>query len=468
MKRMRTRFAPSPTGELHIGNARTALFAYLYAKKYNGTFILRLEDTDTQRSRPEFSDAIVKDIKWLGMMWDEGPFRQSERMQIYEEYLNILIAKDLVYECFCRPEELEEMRRLALKSGRPPVYDGRCRDLSRRERERLRSDGRIFTYRFRFSQFEPIEFDDIIRKKVIFHPQIMGDPILVRADGLPAYNFACTIDDMLMGITTVIRGEDLLDQTPRQIAILKSLGAEIPKYAHLPLIFGRGKKPLSKRDGATSVAEFREQGYLPIALLNYLYLLGYSPNTDRRLLSILEMEEMFELERVSPSPAIFDIQKLRYINREAIRRSEPEQLVELFRRSLPGKEDMIDEDFIRVFKEEIFTLSDLKDQSSYIFSEGFKPDEFADRLRSYKYYSDKELAVEVLNTFMNSLHNGKGFREEPLRRLVESRHLRPIVAFMIPRIALTGRESGPAIADIVKILGDTEIKKRINSVLNFL
>lgn len=468
MKRIRTRFAPSPTGELHIGNARTALFTYLYAKKHNGTFILRLEDTDTQRSRPEFSDAIIDDIKWLGIMWDEGPFRQSERLQIYREYLNILIAKDLVYECFCRPEELEERRRLALKSGRPPVYDGRCRDLSQRERERLRSEGRAFTYRFKFSQFEPIEFDDIIRKKVIFHPQIMGDPILVRADGLPTYNFACTIDDMVMGITTIIRGEDLLDQTPRQIAILKSLGAEIPEYAHLPLIFGKSKKPLSKRDGATSVAEFREQGYLSIALLNYLYLLGYSPNTDRTLLSILEMEEMFEIERVSLSPAIFDIQKLRYINREAIRRSKPEQLLELFKSSLPNKDDMINEDFVRVFKEEIFTLAELRDQSTYIFSDGFEPDKFVDRLRSYKYYPNKELAVEVLNTFLNSLHNGKEFREEPLRRLIESRQIKPIVAFMIPRIALTGRESGPAIADIVKILGAAEIKKRITSVLNFL
>ncbi|MCX7959758.1 MAG: glutamate--tRNA ligase family protein, partial [Deltaproteobacteria bacterium] len=202
---VKTRFAPSPTGELHIGNARTALFAYLYAKKNNGKFILRLEDTDTERSRPEYSDAIIEDMKWLGLSFDEGPFRQSERFQIYREHLEYLIGKNLVYECFCTPPELEERRKIALKSGKPPVYDGRCSLLSEEDKKRLKSQNKAFTYRFRFSSFDIIEFEDAVRKKVQFNPGIMGDPIIIRADGVPAYNFACTIDDMLMGVTDVIR-----------------------------------------------------------------------------------------------------------------------------------------------------------------------------------------------------------------------------------------------------------------------
>ncbi len=468
MKSVRTRFAPSPTGELHIGNARTALFAYLYAKKNGGKFILRLEDTDTERSRPEFSDAIIDDMKWMGLLWDEGPFKQSERMNIYKEYLNRLRGKNLVYECFCTPEELEERRKIALKSGRPPVYDGRCGNLSEKERERLISEGKKYTYRFRFSQFEPIEFNDIIRKKVTFNPKIMGDPILIRADGVPAYNFACTIDDMLMGITSVIRGEDLLDQTPRQIALLKTFGADIPEYAHLPLIFGKGKKPLSKRDGATSVAEFRAQGYLPIALLNYLYLLGYAPNTDKKVLSLSEMTELFDLERVSSSPAIFDIQRLKFINRETIRITCPDELKGFFIDRLNRRSDLISDEFVRVFKEEIFTLSELEEASDYFFSEGFKPEEFVNKIKAYKQYPGQMITTEILHTFIGSISEDGNFTEEPLRKFIENRGIKPIIVFMIPRIALTGRDKGPAIKDIVKILGYNEVNRRVEAILKLL
>jgi len=467
MSKVRTRFAPSPTGELHIGNARTALFAFLYAKKSGGTFILRLEDTDAERSKPEYCDAILEDMKWLGLGYDEGPYKQSERMGIYREYLERLIEKDLVYECFCTPQELEERRRIALKSGKPPVYDGRCGRLSREERERLKREGRPFAYRFRFSTFDTIEFEDVVRKRVVFNPAIMGDPILVRADGVPAYNFACTIDDMLMGITDVIRGEDLLDQTPRQIALLKTFGADIPRYAHLPLIFGRGKKPLSKRDGATSVGEFKNQGFLPVALLNYLYRLGFSPETDREVLSLDEMIDLFNLEKVSSAPAVFDIQKLRHINREAVRIAEISDLLDLFRSFMGDKRGAVNEDFVRVFKEEVSTLSELLEVSRFLFDEYFEPDRIAGIMRGYKNYCGDEMAREILDLFVHSCKSGR-FDEEPLRRYIDEKKIKPVVAFMIPRIVLTGSEKGPSLSDIVLLLGYERVKSRIDSVLKVL
>lgn len=461
---IRTRFAPSPTGELHIGNARTALFAYLFARKHNGKFILRLEDTDTERSKPEYSDAIIDDMSWMNLIYDEGPYKQSERMHIYKEYLNKLIEKGLVYECFCTPQELEERRKIALKSGKPPVYDGRCARLSEEEKNSLKSQGKAFTYRFRFSQFDIIKFEDVVRKEVTFNPSIMGDPIIVRADGVPAYNFACTIDDMLMGVTDVIRGEDLLDQTPRQIALLKTFGADIPRYAHLPLIFGKGKKPLSKRDGATSVSEFRAQGYLPNALLNYLYRLGYSPDTDKQILTFDEMAELFELERVSSSPAIFDIQKLKFINREAIRNSNEEALILRFKEFMGNHSERVDSEFVRVFKEEIFTLSELKESSAFLFDEDYNVEEVINQIANHKLFCGSKMLIEILNIFINSIKD-KDFNEEPLRRYIEERNIKPIVVFMIPRMAITGREKGPALKDIVTLLGFERIKFRIEKII---
>ncbi|MCX7943103.1 MAG: glutamate--tRNA ligase [Deltaproteobacteria bacterium] len=460
---VRTRFAPSPTGELHIGNARTALFAYLYARKNGGRFILRLEDTDVGRSKPEYSDAIIEDLKWLHIDYDEGPYKQSERLQIYKEYLNKLVEMDLVYECFCSPTELEERRKIALKSGKPPVYDGRCAQLTEEKKNSLKSSGKGFTYRFKFSKFDIIEFEDVIRKKVVFNPKIMGDPILVRADGVPAYNFACTIDDMLMGITDVIRGEDLLDQTPRQIAILKAFNAPIPRYAHLPLIMGRGKKPLSKRDGSTSVLEFKQQGFLAEALVNYLYRLGFSPPTEKQILTIDEMIEYFELERVSPSPAVFDLSKLRFINREVIRLKDEGQLLNMFRMFLNGDSKEIDDRFVKVFKDEIFTLSELRDASSFIFDDGFNPNYTAEIMKKSKFYLDRILTLEILNVFVSSLCED-GFDEMNIRKFIEAKGLKPLSVFMLIRLALSAREKGPSLADIVRLLGAERVKKRIELI----
>ncbi len=467
MKTVRTRFAPSPTGELHIGNARTALFAFLYARKMGGRFILRLEDTDVERSRPEYSDSIIEDMAWLGLTYDEGPFKQSERMNIYREYLEKLIEKGLVYECFCTPQELDERRKIALKSGRPPVYDGRCASLSKEDKSRFISEGKPYTYRFRFSTFDIIEFEDVVRKKVTFNPKIMGDPIIVRADGIPAYNFACTIDDMLMGITDVIRGEDLLDQTPRQIALIKTFGSDIPRYAHLPLIMGKGKKPLSKRDGATSVLEFRKEGFLSISLLNYLLRLGFSPQSEKELLGLEEMIELFDLERVSSSPAIFDIQKLKSINREAIRNADNDSLFPVFRQFMAEKGEMVDNDFVRVFKDEIFTLSEIKDVSEFLFDDNFKPDIAADIIKKSKFYIDRESAVEILSLFKGSI-NENGFDEEPVRKYIDMKGIKPIAVFMLFRIAISGHEKGPALSDLVRLLGKKRTIRRIETVIDCL
>ncbi len=464
---VKTRFAPSPTGEMHIGNARTALFSYLYAKKCGGRFILRLEDTDTERSRPEYSEAIIEDMKWLNLGYDEGPYKQSERMGIYREYLDKLIGMNLVYECFCTPSELEERRKIALKSGKPPVYDGRCALLSEEEKRRLKSEGKPYTYRFRFSTFDIIEFEDAVRKKVVFNPRIMGDPIIVRADGVPAYNFACTVDDMLMGITYVIRGEDLLDQTPRQIALLRTFGAEVPRYAHLPLIVGSGKKPLSKRDGATSVVEFREQGFLPESLLNYLFRLGFSPLTDKQILSLDEMAEMFEIERVSPSPAVFDFSKLRFLNREVLRNLDESRLLELFGKSMDKRGQSVNRDFVKVFKEEVFTVSEIRDASAFLFDDVFNPKEASEKIRKSKFFTSTAETDRIFRIFTESL-NESGFDEAPLRKYIEQTGVKPLSVFMLIRLALSGREKGPSLSDIVRLLGRDKVRKRIESVLGYL
>lgn len=464
---IRTRFAPSPTGEMHIGNARTALFSYLFARKNNGRFILRIEDTDIERSKPEYSDAIIEDMRWLGIIYDEGPYKQSERLSIYKEYLNKLIEKGLVYECFCTPTELEERRKIALKSGRPPVYDGRCSLLSDVEKKRMISEGKSFTYRFRFSSFDIIEFEDVVRKKVVFNPKIMGDFILVRADGVPAYNFACTIDDMLMGITNVIRGEDLLDQTPRQIAILKSFGADIPRYAHLPLIFGSGKKPLSKRDGATSVHEFRGEGFLPEALLNYLYRLGYSPPTEKQILTLDEMVDLFDIEKVSPSPAVFDYSKLRFLNRETIRGKDDQYLMNAFSVFMGDKGKYVTKEFVQVFKEEISTLSEVKSASSFLFDDEFIPRKTIETIKNSKFYVDVETTIEILRIFRESI-TSDGFDETPLRDYISRKGVKPLSVFMLIRLALTSRDKGPTLVDIVKLLGAERTKLRIDSVIRHL
>jgi nondiscriminating glutamyl-tRNA synthetase len=334
---MRVRFAPSPTGQLHVGNARTALFNWLLARGAGGTFILRIEDTDVERSTRESEAAIERDLRWLGLDWDEGPdiggahgpYRQSERLHLYQSYATELLSAGAAYYCFCSTAQLDAERQEALANGRPARYAGTCRKLSRGQAEARIADGERPAIRFRVPEERDVVFTDAVRGDVRFQTDVIGDPVIVRADGTPAYNFAVVVDDALMEVTHVVRGEDHISNTPRQILLYEALGFTPPTFAHLSLVMGPDHSPLSKRHGATSVAEFRGKGYLPEALVNYLALIGWSPGGGDELLPIDELSRRFSLEAVGHSAGVFDEEKLAWANRHYLKMADPVRLAEL-------------------------------------------------------------------------------------------------------------------------------------------
>ena len=331
---MRVRFAPSPTGQLHVGNARTALFNWLLAHGKDGTFVLRIEDTDAERSTRESEVSILEDLRWLGLDWDEGPdvdgqhgpYRQSERLHLYASYANELIGSDHAYYCFCSPARLEGDRQADQAAGRPPKYHGTCRSLSHEEARARIEAGERPVVRFKVPENVEVTFHDIVRGDVTFNSEVIGDPVIVRSAGRPAYNFAVVIDDALMEITHVIRGEDHISNTPRQVLIYQALGFTPPQFAHLSLVMGPDHTPLSKRHGATSVSEFRTRGYLPEAVVNYLALIGWSPGGDEELLPMEELARRFALEDVGHSAGVFDIEKLAWMNRHYMKAAAPTRL----------------------------------------------------------------------------------------------------------------------------------------------
>jgi nondiscriminating glutamyl-tRNA synthetase len=334
----RVRFAPSPTGELHVGNARTALFNWLFARHYEGTFILRIEDTDRERTSKRFEDAIIDDLKWLSIDWDEGPekdgafgpYHQFDRLDIYRDYLQELIAKERVYPCYCTDEELEEERANLIAMRRMPRYMGKCRNLSATRRKEFEEKGRKPAYRFNAGK-EIIEFKDLIRGNMRFDSETIGDFIIVRSNGIPAYNFAVVIDDHLMKVSHVIRGEDHLSNTALQMLLYRALEYTPPRFAHHSLILGKDRSKLSKRHGSVTVREFREKGFLPEAFLNYMSLLGSSFGGGKEVCPMEEIIRDFTLERAGKSGAIFDEHKLQWLNGIYIRNYKPEKLMELLK-----------------------------------------------------------------------------------------------------------------------------------------
>jgi glutamyl-tRNA synthetase/nondiscriminating glutamyl-tRNA synthetase len=334
---MRVRFAPSPTGQLHVGNARTALFNWLLARGHGGTFVLRIEDTDAERSTVESEASIFDDLRWMGLTWDEGPdvggphgpYRQSERLGTYRAHAERLLADGHAYYCFCTEEQLEADRASALAAGQPPKYVGRCRALDPSESARRVEAGASAVVRFTVPGGRDVSFNDVVRGTVTFNTDIIGDPVLVRSDGIPAYNFAVVVDDALMEITHVVRGEDHVSNTPRQVLLYEAFGYRVPVFAHLSLVLGPDHSPLSKRHGATSVAEFRQKGYLPEALVNYLALIGWSPGADDELLPAAELARRFRLEDVGHSAGVFDEAKLAWVDRHYLKSAEPARLARL-------------------------------------------------------------------------------------------------------------------------------------------
>ena len=356
-EKVRVRFAPSPTGLLHVGNARTALYNWLFARRHGGAFILRIEDTDLERSQPRYEHQLIEDLHWLGLDWDEGPegtarthslwgdehgkygpYRQSERLKIYARHTERLLKEGKAYPCFCKPEELEAERKSAAAEHRPQAYSGKCRYLSQEQVDEKLRAGKPFAVRLKIED-HPLTFHDLVRGEVKFEAEAVSDPVLVRSahggaaglsEGVPVYNYVVTVDDALMEITHVIRGDDHISNTPKQVAIYEALGWRVPEFAHLSTILGADRERLSKRHGATSISTFREMGYLPEALVNYLALLGWGAEDGKtETFTLEELKEAFSLERVTPSPAVFDFDKLNWLNRHYLKQAAPDRLAAL-------------------------------------------------------------------------------------------------------------------------------------------
>src|SRR4051794_4286685 len=386
---VRVRFAPAPSGFLHVGGARTALFNWLFARHHGGVFVLRVEDTDADRVTDEAMHVLERSLSWMGLEWDEGPgvggprgpYRQTERFDVYREAADKLVEGGNAYRCYCTPEELEERRKQAMAQGRAPGYDGRCRRLTDAERKAFEDEARTWALRFAIPEGRDVDYDDIVKGPMHFANDALRDFVIVRSDGSPTYLLASGVDDLRMGMTHVIRGEDLLPSTPRQMLMFEALGEGAPQYAHLPLILGPDRAKLSKRHGAVAVEWFREHGYLPEALVNYLALLGWSPGHNEEILPRDELIQRFDLDGVSHHPAIFDVEKLTWMNGQYIRALPTEELAARLPQVLADQGITADVDTIRAaapfVRERIRTLTEAAGMLRFAFVDDVTPDEKA-------------------------------------------------------------------------------------------
>lgn len=459
----RARFAPSPTGALHVGGARTALFNWLFARNTGGVFILRFEDTDLERSSVESETGLLHDLAWLGLDWDEGPdvcgpyapYRQSERLEAYRYVAERLEKEGRAYRCYCTDEEVRGRRDKAIEEGRPAVYDGRCRRLSGEECKRLEVEGRKPSLRF-VADYEEIVHTDLVRGDVRFKTGMVGDFVLVRSDGMPTYNFACVVDDSTMAVTHVIRGEEHLPNTLRQLLLYRGLGLHPPEFAHLPLVLGPDRTKLSKRHGATSVGEMRRIGYPAEALVNYLALLGWSPGDDTEIMSRDELVRRFSLERVSASPSIFDANKLEWISSHHMKNLPPEELLNGIRPFLDeagvgGGDRHFLMKAVSSLKVAAKKYSDLAMKVAIFLEDPGAPEEaLLEKMKSESGRKAISLFGEAVSGMGSPTREGV---KQALADLLETSGLKKGEVFLPIRIALTGRRSGPEIPIIVEILG---------------
>jgi len=483
LKNIRVRFAPSPTGHLHIGASRTVLFNWLFARSQNGVFILRIEDTDRSRSTIEFERSIIEDIRWLGLDWDEGPeiggdygpYYQSERRELYKEMADKLLEKGLAYRCYCTENELERSRKEALKRGVMPKYDGRCSNLTPEDERHLISEGRKPTIRFRVPE-RKIVVHDLIRGDVEFDSNVIGDFILIRSDGMAGFNFAVVVDDAVMKITHVIRGEDHLANTARHILLFEALGYPVPKVAHNSMALGPDHAKLSKRHGATSIGEYRKQGFLPSALVNYLALLGWSSGDGREIFTLQELIRAFSIDRISKSPAIFDIDKLKWINGQHIRQLSIGELTSLvlpylkevsYIVSEPSSEEIAwIEKVVEAAQTNLVTLSDVTESAKLFFEEELDYDE--DVLGVLK----GEQVPMVLKTFKETLAKEGEIDIEKAKLLLKgvaaelkSQGIKGKEVYHPIRAALTGKLSGHELFYVIFVFGKDKCLKRVEEAL---
>jgi nondiscriminating glutamyl-tRNA synthetase len=443
---VRVRFAPSPTGHLHVGNTRTALINYLFARKAKGKFTLRIEDTDVERSDALYEASILEDLHWLGVDWDEGPLRQSERIHIHLGHARTLLENGHAYKCFCTKEDLERMRAASIKKGQPPRYDGTCRGLSESAVKSLEEAGNPYVVRFR-SLEKPIGFDDGIHGRIDFPRDHVDDFIILKQEQTPSYNFAAAVDDMLMGITHVIRGADHVSNTPKQIMLFQAFGQEPPQYAHHSLLTGSDKKPLSKRHGVTSVREFRAAGILPQALMNYVSIIGRSLKKD--LLDRDELVETFSLDSLSPSDALFDMEKLLWFNKEYIRKLTVQNLLETLGLTPEYSER------VSLLRENAKTIHEFKDLLK-IFDSADTSEEGIAFLREQ---GDASTVMNELGTILSE--EGMQSFEDTLQRIGATRDMKRRDKLLLLRVLSTGRKSGPPLGEMFPLIPKDIIMTRI-------
>jgi glutamyl-tRNA synthetase len=468
MEKVRVRFAPSPTGFLHVGNARTALFNWLFARQQKGTFILRIEDTDIERSSSEYEEKLKKDLLWLGLDWDEGPYKQCLRLDIYKDFTQRLLDTGKAYHCFCSPEDLEAERKEALAKNGVAIYSRKCAKISSADALRRIQNGEKASVRLRTPDRGELAFQDLVRGDLKFDLGLIGDPIIVRSTGNPAYNFAVAVDDALMEITHVIRGEDHISNTPRQLLVYQALSCIPPQFAHLSMVMGKDNARLSKRHGATAVDQFQKDGVLPSALFNYLALLGWAPPEDKEVLSREELVQFFNLKKVSRSAAIFDYDKLYWINRQHAKTLSVRQMAELARPHMidaelipeemtPAHWDWL-ESVVGIFIERVDRFSDFPSQVAMLFQ--FSPQEMEEQIKKEM---EGDCASKVLSLFDQKITDVKQFDYEQFVAIAQE--IKQITGckgkdlYHPLRIALTTRGSG---LDLDKFIPLVEKGARLN------
>ena len=515
---IRTRFAPSPTGFIHVGGARTALFNYLFAKEFQGSFILRIEDTDIERSSPQFEKDIMESLKWLGIEWDEGPdtggnygpYRQSQRLEIYAKYIEKLLSENKAYYCFCSEEELEVQRQYLLSIGEAPRYSGKCGQLSKEEVKKYLAEGKPAVIRFRV-QAKKIEFNDLIRGKLEFDTSLIGDTVIAKNVNTPLYNFSVVIDDYEMKISHVIRGEDHISNTPKQILIQETLGLPRPKYAHLPIILGSDRSKLSKRHGAVGIADYRKDGYFPETLVNFMAFLGWNPGGEREIYAIPSLIKEFSLEGVQKGGAIFNVKRLDFLNGFYIRQKSVEKLTELcvpylieaglitpsfktkqyppayggqeivqeYKIAQTGEEITLEslQKIVSIYRERLKKMSEISELTDFFFRDKLEYDK---NLLKWDEMTDKEIEVSLDKSekILSKVKTIEEWNKENLENILipEAEKFAKELSkagdrgyLLWPlRIALTGKKSSAGPFEIAEILGKEKTIKRIIRARNIL
>ena len=484
-QQIKVRFAPSPTGPLHIGGARSALFNWLLARSLGGKMVVRIEDTDLERSSRESEKNILDSLRWLGIDWDEGievggefgPYRQTERLDTYKEATNKLLEKGLAYKCYCSEEEIQQEREELMAKGELPRYRGKCRSLSSEAEKKCLEEGRKHVVRFKVPENIDINIKDLVRGLVTFESNGIGDFVIVKSDGIPTYNFAVVLDDALMNITHVVRGEEHLSNTPRQILLYDALGLQAPKFAHVSLILGQDRSKMSKRHGSTAVEQYRAKGYLPDALMNFLALLGWSPVGEEEIFSLDELVKQFSLDRVAKNPAVFDVDKLNWLNGCYIRKAPIAQITDMaipFLQQAGYIDGEIDEAkyawikmLVLAVQEKISYMAEILEHAKLFFEE-----EFEFESEEAKEVLNQEEITLVMNTFKQKIAELDEITVDNtkviLKAITKELKLGGKKVYMPVRVALTGQMHGPELFYIIPLLGKEKIFSRIDRTLAML